>query len=642
MKQDRLFSAPASVPAAPILSFARDLVRQGFDADWYRGVYAGQILRHARPGESAFEFYLRAGARMGHDPNPGFSELLYRRASPDICDAIREGSIAFGYLHWVTGGAYETTRHHASDAEIALVRRIGATLDREHIAAAYPLAGKLHVSEADFYLARVADLRLSPSALFSEPAYLEDNPDIAELVLAGSQRSGYAHYLLAGMREGRRARSEAEYRGDQVRASVEAVAAECRAILEHALPGVTQPDGLRILEAIDYFTAPPDIRLDIGSDMPDLLVLVPNFLPEILFGGYQAFFAFLRALKARMGLRLHLLVVNPGAADRLGGDVLRMQAQHPEVAVLFESIAAVAPDRQVTIGARTRVISYCAELHYMAAAIAARCDRRPVFFVQEYEPDFHPSSDMRSFIAGAFRLPHRAIYNSAKLLEFMENDSGLVGAGHPERHAVLENPIRAATPAQLDAIRARAPQERRRLIFYARPEAHAARNHFATAVLALREVIRRGAFDGAPWEFVGIGALTGIEPVELGGRHRLELRPRMPKAEYEDFLLTGDIGVSLISTPHPGIIHFQMAAYGLVTLTNLAPHRDAGWLKAQNGNLIGAELSVDGLVRGLEACVAACEDAATRRRHAAAALCPTAEACMAPALDFMQTLFAEA
>ncbi|MBK7520241.1 MAG: hypothetical protein IPI75_08855 [Gammaproteobacteria bacterium] len=74
--------------------------------------------------------------------------------------------------------------------------------------------------------------------------------------------------------------------------------------------------------------------------------------------------------------------------------------------------------------------------------------------------------------------------------------------------------------------------------------------------------------------------------------YSVDIRPKMPVDDYENLLKESDVGISLISTPHPGIIHFQMASFGLSTVTNTSAIRTAASLRAQSANIVPSALSL--------------------------------------------------
>ena len=74
--------------------------------------------------------------------------------------------------------------------------------------------------------------------------------------------------------------------------------------------------------------------------------------------------------------------------------------------------------------------------------------------------------------------------------------------------------------------------------------------------------------------------------------YSVDIRPKMPIDDYENLLKESDVGISLISTPHPGIIHFQMASFGLSTVTNTTAIRTAESLRALSANIVPSALSL--------------------------------------------------
>jgi len=184
-------------------------------------------------------------------------------------------------------------------------------------------------------------------------------------------------------------------------------------------------------------------------------------------------------------------------------------------------------------------------------------------------------------------------------------------------------------------------KRRRRLIVYGRPEQHAARNHFATIILGLREAVDKGYFDAGEWDFVSIGSLVHEATFPIGDKRTLRMLTKMPEAEYVDFLETEDIGVSFISTPHPGIVHFEMASCGLVTLTNTTERRSVDWLRSVNANLIGVELSPSAIAAGLKAAVERSADFDGRYENARMAPYLTKSECLQPAVDAVAAEFGQ-
>src|SRR6185295_1222625 len=143
----------------------------------------------------------------------------------------------------------------------------------------------------------------------------------------------------------------------------------------------------------------------------------------------------------------------------------------------------------------------------------------------------------------------------------------------------------------------------RKLLLYARPEQHAARNMFELGILALAQAIEAGCFTGA-WEFFGIGTINTSGTIKLAKGFDLQLLPRQSQATYRDVLLSHDIGLSLMYTPHPSLVPIEMASAGMVVVTNTYANKTQESLDAISTNFIAVEPTIDDVQRGLKDAVA--------------------------------------
>ncbi|MFD1625775.1 calcium-binding protein [Azospirillum griseum] len=97
--------------------------------------------------------YERYGRFEGRNPNAGFSEAYYLFQYPDVAAAVRAGSFASGYDHWINFGLGENR---------------------------------------------------SPDGVFAgETVYLRAHPDVAAVVAADGFANGFQHYAAYGKAEGR-------------------------------------------------------------------------------------------------------------------------------------------------------------------------------------------------------------------------------------------------------------------------------------------------------------------------------------------------------------------------------------------------------------------------------------------------------
>jgi hypothetical protein len=187
------------------------------------------------------------------------------------------------------------------------------------------------------------------------------------------------------------------------------------------------------------------------------------------------------------------------------------------------------------------------------------------------------------------------------------------------------SPVIAPAAAELEA------RTSRRLLFYARPEPHAARNMFELGILALGRALEEGAFRTG-WDLRGIGGMARRGQIDLGGDIELELLPRTAQRDYGAMLAEHDIGLALMYTPHPSLVPIEMAAAGLLTVTNTFENKTGAELAAISPNLIAAEPSVDAVAEALLDAVAGVEDVARRVRGSRVSWARHWETCFDDAL----------
>ncbi len=219
----------------------------------------------------------------------------------------------------------------------------------------------------------------------------------------------------------------------------------------------------------------------------------------------------------------------------------------------------------------------------------------------------------------AYELDHFAIFSTGLLRDYFRNHhAGVYRRGTACGDAssvVFSNAIAAGAPEHLRTLagRTRLPGEKRKFLFYARPEEHAQRNMFELGILALRQAMREGALDPREWVFEGIGTLAEPFSVPLPGAKML-VRPRMEMKQYIDYLAGFDAGMSLMDTPHPSLVPIEMAAAGLVTVTNSFENKTAAALLAISPNFEVAEPRVGALADALRRAQLRAEDFTARAR----------------------------
>jgi hypothetical protein len=383
-------------------------------------------------------------------------------------------------------------------------------------------------------------------------------------------------------------------------------------LLEASYPGITQPVGLYNLPVLEEKFKKPNFK--IRNDEPVRInVLLPNLDPLIMFGGYIACLHFIKKL-CSMGYRVRILLVESEKFDRVS--VIEKLSKSPEIQELISKLEVECIQNssyEIKISSKDDFMGYsfwtCIKAHIMAEAIG----KTFIFFIQEYEPVFHPFESQYAIGNYVYRLPHLAIFNTQLLADyFMEHKIGVFGhytTGEKKKnHIVFQH---ALTPTSIPLKKTLAQKKQKRLLFYGRPENHARRNLFEIGIMGLRHAIKNNVFHG-DWEFLGIGTL-GLEfNVDLGSGYSIRLSSTLPQSDYAAALSEFDIGLSLMLAPHPGIITFEMASAGQIVVTNTFETRTEEILRGISCNIEPCEADHFSVAHALKRAVTRLDDHQSR------------------------------
>ncbi len=659
---------------------------QGFDvataaADFTRAFDPDVFLRALRderpefgawpPPADPLALYLSEPAYARLDANALFDEAWYRRAHPDVAEAIEEGLAPSALYHFVAVGwregrmptyahqaradllgppapepdpdAFEPQGYLDGDPEAQLflrhfphltpyeyARTLGRRLRREAPRPGRASSFVVHdliraefdddfyfdtylsreepkdrwVDPFDHYLRTGMRKGYAPNGRFSESWYLAYYADVREGVAAGKILCGFHHYVVTGRAEGRLPKFDLS------------------AALEEALPGVTEPTLLERSRSLAERLAPMPCRVTAGRPRT-LWVVMPRLNPDISFGGYRACFELIAALKgfcAERDMRMSVLTLEESRANR---EYFLWRTSNSRLRRTFADLEVRSRHEldHLEIGPTDRFLAYSSWDVVFASPLAALTDEpRVISLVQEYEAIFHEFGSVRAVTDWAFELPAYPVFNSRVLRDhFAAERIGLFkttpGAEEARDYAVFEHVInRLPSQSALD-MRSR---RTRNCAVYARPEAHACRNLYEIAELALKQLCAAGRFDDR-WTFTGLGCLDATPPVELGGGHRLEFTPKMSEEAYTGFVRSLDLGISLMYAPHPSVIPFEFATTGALVVTNTFSNRPASWYAGICENIVPCEPTLPGAMASIEAALARIEDFDAR---AAGALLP--------------------
>ncbi|MBN8868785.1 MAG: glycosyltransferase [Solirubrobacterales bacterium] len=339
----------------------------------------------------------------------------------------------------------------------------------------------------------------------------------------------------------------------------------------------------------------------VSRDQPRRInLLIPSIDLEHFFGGYIAKFNLARRL-AEHGARVRVVTVDPTLP--VPSDWKERIEGYAELEGVFDQIeVAFGRDGRepLLISPDDRFIATTWWTAHIASRLARSTGQsRFLYMIQEYEPLTVPEGAWRRLAEESYELPHNALFSTGILEDYFALEGiGVFAEGEIGRDRALhfDNAITAVETRTAEKIEA-CPTPK--LLFYARPEPHAARNLYEQGIAALNRAIAKGAF-APPWRIVGIGTLGGVQKIELEGGRELELLPRTSQGGYASLLAQHDVGLALMGAPHPSLVPIEMASAGMPVVTTVyGEAKDAEALTRISPNLIPVPAEQEAIVSGL-------------------------------------------
>ena len=225
------------------------------------------------------------------------------------------------------------------------------------------------------------------------------------------------------------------------------------------------------------------------------------------------------------------------------------------------------------------------------ATLAAVTASSVIYFLQEDERMFYPFGDDR----------HRCnTIMSNQEIQFIVNTELLfehllsTGLDNIASHGDWFEP---AFPHWVYQKKAARRVGKRKLFFYARPDNP--RNLFYLGIDVLDKAIQSGALDLSKWDVYLVG--YNIPDLEFTNGYQPICYEGLTWQDYAALIGTIDLGLSLMSTPHPSYPPLDLVASGALVVTNNFLNKKD--LNKYSPNVICADLELDSLVDAISKAV---------------------------------------
>jgi glycosyltransferase involved in cell wall biosynthesis len=237
-----------------------------------------------------------------------------------------------------------------------------------------------------------------------------------------------------------------------------------------------------------------------------------------------------------------------------------------------------------------------------------------LYLVQDYEPMFYPAGSLYALAQESYTFRHFALFSTEMLRTYFKlHQLGVFNDPSGEENSIAFQNAIPRRPIGLGKLK-RSGHENRKLLFYARPEDHAQRNLYELGSYAIADALKQGVFD--QWELYGIGSVSDAPALPIPGGGRLTLLPKLNFRDYHRQLAQFDLGISLMLTPHPSLVPLDMAAAGMLAITNTFETKSAQALTAISPNIIPVTPTLQGIRAGIALAVSRLNDYEARAQGA--------------------------
>ena len=369
-----------------------------------------------------------------------------------------------------------------------------------------------------------------------------------------------------------------------------------------------QLDANMIIDEIKRKIEPLNLKI-ISNSPKRINLLIPTIDFKYFFGGYIAKFNFALQL-AKHGCDIRIIIVDwcDFKPDFWKDEIKKYAGLEDffnkiQVEYAFDRTKVIEVNKNDVFIATTWWTAQIANkaLNHIIA-------NKFLYLIQEYEPLTFPHGTYYALANETYSFPHYAIFSTEFLREYFRTEKigvfkNSITEGD-ENSISFENPI-LSFDINEEAIKRR---KRRKLLFYARPEQHAARNMFEIGIMSIIKAINKGKLDPNKWEFFGIGSVNEYKNIKLAKGAELILIPRLSLEEYKNIMPNYDIGLSLMLTPHPNLVTLEMAAAGMIVVTNEYENKNELSLSGISSNINISKPTITSISEKLCECVELVED----------------------------------
>lgn len=353
----------------------------------------------------------------------------------------------------------------------------------------------------------------------------------------------------------------------------------------------------------------PEVEIDVNAPVR-VNVLVPGFSIESISAGFFGVFNVAR-YAVKCGFKVRLVLFDNFYYDEV---IFKSSLnKFPSFSTLFDEVEIEyigerkSPLKVSPYDGAIATVWYSA---YFAEKIQKVTNHKPfLYLIQDYETAFYPFSALNAFSDKTYQMDFNALVSTQPLLDYMQQADHFCKG---KKFVSFDNACSSILP-DWETFQQSKVARKKRFVFYSRPAVN--RNMFELAAISIIQAFEKGIF-GNPdeWEFFGMG--LGDVEIKLDANVSIMQLPRMSLKEYEESMYTFDLCLSLMASPHPSIVPFDLASAGALVVTNSFETKNADYFQKISDNIFVAKPFVDDVVESIAAAISKVDDLGWRYSQA--------------------------
>lgn len=375
-------------------------------------------------------------------------------------------------------------------------------------------------------------------------------------------RNSYAYWRQHGTWEFfRRIGAEFDARAKRESMATQASAIEqtsniAQSVVAFMLPAPSARDVAQIIAARFEALTPLPTYLSAPLHHKRVSVITDSISSGSLFGGVGTALIFSALLANRLGANLRIVTRTERPRPENVDHVLSVYGVELQGEIEFSFLPPGDSKQSLDFSADELFIT--TSWWTTAAALASVPAGSIVYLLQEDERMFYPFGDERLRCEAILRNDSiRFVVNSRLLFDHLVAD----GFSNIQERGLWFEP---SFPAKVFHPRRREPGDKRKFLFYARP--NNLRNLFYLGIEVIEAAIARQILDPDEWEIILVG--RDIPDLVFEGGHAPTKYENMSWSAYADLAGAVDLGMSLMYTPHSSYPPLDLVASGAVVVTN--------------------------------------------------------------------------